>query len=122
MRSIPSAALIVLALAVLPGRDAHSREPVRKPAVLFLSRRIHMNAGGAYLRRNMARLDGLGYRVAYYSYADFYGKDPGLVQSFDVVVMLDVPGIDWSGTREPFPETQPPLPHRAASVLNMRRA
>ncbi|MDP7133190.1 MAG: hypothetical protein QF437_22025, partial [Planctomycetota bacterium] len=80
-------------------------ETEKKPAVLFLTNPVHRHSGGAYLRLNMARLDKLGYRVAYYSYRDFYRKDAGLTQSFDVVVMLGVPGLDWSGTKELWPDT-----------------
>ena len=103
MKRVP---IMIVGIWFLIGLCGHSwAEGIRKPAVLFLGPRVHRYSGGAYLRKNMARLDRLGYRVAYYSYADFYKKDAGLVQSFDVVVMLEVPGIDWSGTKELWPDT-----------------
>jgi len=77
-----------------------------KPAVLFLSLPMQMHYGGAYLRKNMARLSRLGYPVAYYSYNDFYNrKSADFIQAFDVVVLLDQPGIDYQGTQKLRPTT-----------------
>jgi len=61
--------------------------------------------GGTALRRNMARLDKQGYRVAYHSYTDFEKGDPSRIQSYDAVVLLDQRGIDWQNTGELRPAT-----------------
>ncbi len=87
-------AAVVCALPV-----ARAEEP-RKPAVCFLSRHLPAHYGGTYLRQNLARLDGLGYRVAYYSFEDLDRLPAGTLSPFDVVVMLQWPQVDYTGTKE----------------------
>ena len=99
---IPRSVILVLGAVLAGETTVHgAAETARapKPAVLFLSLPMQMHYGGAYLRRNMVRLDKLGYRVAYYHFKDpaLCRDGAGLVQSFDVVVLLDQPGVDWQG-------------------------
>lgn len=85
--------LILLSMSV-GSRVGADTGPSRKPAVLFVSRRMPMYEGGSFIRTNMARLDKLRYRVAYHSYPDLYAKEPGYPLKFDVVVLLDLPALD----------------------------
>jgi len=101
-RAFLLAILVGLQGAVTVGGPAGD---ARRPAVLFLSMPMQMHYGGAYLRQNMQRLDGQGYRVAYYSYSDFKKKRPETIQQFDVVVLLDPPQVDWQGNQQLRPET-----------------
>ncbi|MBU4211577.1 MAG: hypothetical protein KKD33_03225, partial [Verrucomicrobia bacterium] len=78
---------------------------IPKPSVLFLSHPMASHYGGVDLRRNMQRLDRMGYRIAYYAYSDFNSMDPKAIQNFDVVVLLDQPGIDYQGTQKLRPQT-----------------
>ena len=77
-----------------------------KPAVLFVTAAsLPLHLGGADLRRNMARLDGLGYRVAYYSVPELAQKPADFFQQFDVVVMLEQPVDPYlAPTQGPSPE------------------
>lgn len=81
----------------LPGAQAAE---ARRPAVLFLSRSLPGYLGGTYLRQNLARLDGLGYRVGYYSFEDLDHLPPATLQPYEVVVMLQMPQVDYTGTGE----------------------
>ena len=104
MRSTCLFLTAVLTGALGPG-VVRAAEPVRKPAVLFLTLHMSRAGGGAYLRQNMQRLHRAGYRVAYHSFPDFYRQKPRRVRDFDVVVLLDQPGIDYKGTGRLHPET-----------------
>ena len=84
-----------------------------KPAILLVSRRLPMYEGGSFIRMNMARLDRLGYRIAYCSYPDLYVKEPGYPLKFDVVILLDLPSLDL--------QTDALKPKAAALVTNLRK-
>ena len=84
-----------------------------KPAILFVSRRLPMYEGGSFIRMNMARLDRLGYRIAYCSYPDLYAKEPGYPLKFDVVILLDLPSLDL--------QTDALKPKAATLVTNLRK-
>ena len=71
-----------------------------KPAILFVSRPLQPHYGGGDLKKNITRLDKAGYRVAYYSYKTLNTKKPSILQRFDVIVMLDQPGVDWTGNKK----------------------
>ena len=86
----------VVAVSVLPGGAADwAQGAPAKAAVLFVtaaSQPLHL--GGADLRRNMARIEGLGYRVVYCSVPELAQKPADFMQQFDVVVMLEQP-VDY---------------------------
>ena len=86
--------LILLSMTVGEQVGGDTGPSPRKPAVLFVSRRMPMYEGGSFIRTNMARLDKLRYRVAYLSYPDLYAKEPGYPLKFDVVVLLDPPALN----------------------------
>ena len=105
---IARSVVLVLGAVLAGGATVHgAAKPVRspKPAVLFMTLRMARHGGGADVRRSMASLDRQGYRVAYHSYHDLARLKPAMVQDFDVVVLLDQPGIDWRDTGEIKPET-----------------
>ncbi|WP_309380570.1 hypothetical protein [Cerasicoccus frondis] len=65
--------------------------PGEKPSVLFLSLKMPMADGGAAMRKNIERLDGLGYRVAYASFFDLEDLPEDYMLQFDVLVLLQQP-------------------------------
>ena len=78
---------------------AKAETDIRKPAVLFLSLPMQMHYGGAFMRRNLKRLHEQGYRIAYATYPEIYDRGADVIRTFDVVVLLDQPGIDSEGTQ-----------------------
>ncbi|HEY3396420.1 MAG TPA: hypothetical protein VGM19_02065 [Armatimonadota bacterium] len=92
----------VLLAGVLPvAAQTAAAQPataVAKPAVLFVSGPLGLSGGGFDLRKNMARISGLGYRVQYATFPGLAGAPADFFEQFDVVVMLEQPTDPYTKT------------------------
>lgn len=89
--------MVLAAVCVTPA--ARAQAPGR-PAVCFLSRHLPAPYGGTYLRQNLARLAGLGYRVGYHVFEDLERLPAGTLKPYEVIVLLPWPQVDYTGTKE----------------------